>query len=753
MNGVEIRVKGKVQGVGFRPFVWQLAHDLGLKGEVLNDGQGVLVRLLADHNTTLFQSRLESDLPPLAQIDTQTSEPFYWSELPADFQIVQSESTAMDTQVVPDAATCPECLNELYNREDPRYQYPFINCTHCGPRFTIINALPYDRPKTVMAHFPLCETCQSEYSDPADRRYHAQPVACPECGPQVWLSNSNGEPISGDWLSVCVNALTQGKVIAIKSVGGFHLACDATNREAVQSLRDKKHRQFKPFAVMAADLNQIAKLAVYSENESAALESSAAPIVLLQKKTDSELASNIAPELNEVGIMLPSNPVQHLLATHFAKPVVMTSGNGSGLPPALSNEESLRFLGDIADLFIMHNREIVTRCDDSLIRLNSDGEQQTLRRSRGFVPDAVNLPDGFPCADGFIAYGGDLKNSFAIGKGNQIIISQYLGDLSNIETQSQYKQAIEHFEDIYQVESSYHVADLHSGYFSHQFAKSRTERPVLVQHHHAHFAACLIENGWKQEHGKVLALTLDGLGLGDDGELWGSELMLADYSGYERIGGIPAITLVGGDTAAKQPWRSFYAHLKQFQPELSDEFLESLFPGKPLSLINNAAQSGINTHKIRSAGRLFDAVAASLDISFDQIEYEGQAACQLEAIASRAESEQISTSIRIETEGMNLELSTFWKQWLTLDANQEDKAFIFHKALAEALAEIVIKAQKQYNVSALVLTGGVFHNALLTKLIQVSLKGQIEILQHKNFSCGDGSLALGQLAVALHQKT
>jgi len=766
VNGLAIRIKGKVQGVGFRPFVWQLARQLQLSGEVLNDGEGVLVRIAEPEQLERFSQQLHAQLPPLARIDSISASAYQWPQAPDGFAIVQSQATAMDTQVVPDAATCPECLRELMDSQDRRYHYPFINCTHCGPRFTIINQLPYDRPKTVMAAFPLCAQCQSEYADPADRRYHAQPVACPECGPQVTLTDNQGNPLAGDWLQAVINGLSKGQIVAIKSVGGFHLACDANNPQAIDKLRQRKQRRFKPFAVMLPELAAVQQLAYCNQAEQQVLQSSAAPIVLLKAKADSRLAAQIAPNLNEIGVMLPSNPVQYLIAESFQKPMVMTSGNRSGLPPALDNQHALDELADIADLFVLHDRDIVQRSDDSLLRLDASGQQETLRRSRGYVPDAIDLPAGFPCADGYIAYGGDLKNAFAIGKGKQLIISHYLGDLANIETQQQYHQAIEHYRSLYQLEFSQHVADMHPGYYSHQLAKRQSGQLIQVQHHHAHVAACLLENGRAADSTKVLALALDGLGMGDDGSLWGGELMLADYSEYQLIGGLPAITLAGGDAAARQPWMSLFAHLQQFAPELiAAEQLATLFVGKPTGLLGKAMKSGVGCHQVRSAGRLFDAVAASLGIATEGIEYEGQAACELEALANRyaeglndsALSQQLNADNQLiclldDAGKLSLDLSGFWQSWFRLAGSPAEKAYLFHHSLANALSMMVIKASERLAVDDLVLTGGVFHNSTLTRLLKQALPDSITVLQHRTLSCGDGGLALGQLAVALSRK-
>ncbi|WP_413285357.1 carbamoyltransferase HypF [Vibrio sp. MA40-2] len=795
IKGIELRVKGKVQGVGFRPFVWQLAEQLSLKGHVLNDGQGVLICLLQHPNIEQFKQKLYCELPPLAQIETLLEREIIWQTLPNHFSINQSSTTNIDTQVVPDAATCPECLAELFSTHDHRYHYPFINCTHCGPRFTIIKQMPYDRPKTVMADFPLCPTCHHQYISPSNRRYHAQPIACPACGPQIQVVSADGRTLqnkskfteraklingaqltdetndSENWLTLAIQALKHGKIIAIKSVGGFHLACDATNQHAIATLRNRKHRQYKPLAVMVSNICSAHSFAYIDQHEKKALQSHTAPIVLLKKKNvllkkkkGSILAQNIAPQLNEIGLMLPSNPIQHLLCRYFNKPLVMTSANKSGLPPVLDNQQALNTLNGIADLFILHNRDITQRCDDSLIRINKQGQQETLRRSRGLVPNAITLPSDFPNADGYLAYGGDLKNAFAIGKSKKIIVSQYLGDLTNIETQQQYKQAIEHFISLYQSKPIHHIADLHPGYFSHQYALAQQGHHHLVQHHHAHVASCLVENKWAAKDGKVLALAMDGLGFSEDGTIWGAELLLADYQHSQQIGGLPAINLLGGDKAVKEPWRSLYAHLKAFYPTFNfaeltttnslsqNHSLKQNFASKPLLLLTKAMQRNINSHQVRSAGRLFDAVAASLNIAFDHSEYEGLSACQLEALAQNCTNKTNIKPIKIGHRQLEIDLTEFWPKFITNTNTRADKAYLFHLSFATALANLVIAAKEQYhshNISHLVLTGGVFHNALLTQLLTKALNDKISILQHSQFSCGDGGLALGQLAIAL----
>jgi hydrogenase maturation protein HypF len=761
MNGIEFRIKGKVQGVGFRPYIWNIAKQLDLNGEVLNDGKGVLIRLQKSDKQDQFHALIIERCPPLAQITAITISAYHWSRLPHSFAIVQSQHAPMDTHIIPDAATCSVCLAELYDTKDRRYQYPFINCTHCGPRFTIINAMPYDRPLTVMADFPFCKCCFSEYQHPADRRFHAQPVACFDCGPQLWVTDNRGHKLVGKWLDIAKQALLDGKIVAIKSVGGFHFACDAKNQQAIQTLRLRKARPSKPFALMMVDSEMVNAFAFITKFEQQQLVSSHAPIILLLPKKRDLPLHLLAPERQEIGIMLPSNPLQHLLIKHFDSPLVMTSANANGHPPVLDNESALTELGVFADLFILHDRKIVQRCDDSVIRIDKESREiEMLRRARGYAPDAISLPDDFPDASGYIAYGGDLKSAFAIGQGREVIVSQYLGDLSNIETQKQYIQTIDKFKSLYQLKIKQHIADIHPQYFTHLFAKKQTDNLITVAHHHAHVAACLVENGWQQKQGKVLALTLDGVGMSDRGELWGGELLLADYQSCKKLGGLPAVALPGGDRAATEPWRMLFSHLHQFADNFLSSELQTKFKKKPVSLLKKAIEQKINSPLCSSTGRLFDAVAASLGICFDNIEYEGQAACILEAWAKQAldrhELDKRATlpELVIETEGYLIDLKSFWNSWMILDTDKYSKALLFHKALAKALCDIAERGVTEHHVTHLVLTGGVFHNQLLRRFVKDHFKDgtkKITIFEHHQFSYGDGALALGQIAIGLSQ--
>ncbi|MGF1757810.1 carbamoyltransferase HypF [Photobacterium sagamiensis] len=753
-SGIEIRVKGKVQGVGFRPYIWQIAQELDARGHVLNDSKGVLIRLAQTTDVTLFLQLIRERCPPLAFIESIETTVYHWQAIPASFEITQSQQVEMETQIIPDAATCEACQQELFDRHDRRYHYPFLNCTHCGPRFTIISAMPYDRPSTTMADFPLCDCCLAEYKNPADRRFHAQPVACPVCGPDLWLTDKHGNQHTGDALILAAQAIKQGKIVAMKGLGGFHLVCDASSELAVSKLRERKRRLTKPFAVMVPDLAWAGQIAEMNEHETALLVSSAAPIVLVTKKQQHVdfISSQIAPGLVEVGLMLPANPLQHLLAKQLGSPVVMTSANASGHPPAMTNQQALSQLSGIADLFLLNNRPIIQRADDSLIRVNEHNQLEMLRRSRGYVPNAVSVPADFPSVNKILAAGGDLKNSFALGRDNDVIVSQFFGDLEQIEIQQQYLQSIDHFSEVYNWKPEKLAIDCHPHYLTRSLIRAHYPEVSVSQvfHHHAHVAACLFEHGWKLSDGKVLALALDGIGVGPDKALWGGELLLADYQECHQLGGLPEYPLPGGDMAAKQPWRILLSHLETFLPAWQEHIGVDIFQGKPWQLLTKVIQQKIHAPATSSAGRLFDGVAASLGICFDQINYEGEAACLLESLAWQADTLNLKEQLNIplNKNGNQLDLHGFWLQWFKLNCSTEQKAWLFHDALARAFAKLVLMKSRENNITTIVLTGGVFHNRLLTRMIINYFDNNLNILQPSLFSCGDGGLALGQIAIA-----
>ncbi|MBJ7221335.1 MULTISPECIES: carbamoyltransferase HypF [unclassified Brenneria] len=757
-NGIQIRVKGKVQGVGFRPYVWQLAHRLKLCGSVSNDGAGVLIHLYPSENIERFISELSAGCPPLAHIDSIASQPWQWTTIPTAFEIEHSGAGQMDTQVVPDAATCEACRREMNDPANRRYRYPFINCTHCGPRFTIIRRMPYDRPFTAMADFPLCPRCLAEYQHPADRRFHAQPNACAQCGPQVWSAAGAAQrQAEGDEAILqAAAALLTGKIVAIKGIGGFHLACDATNTPAVQRLRQRKHRPGKPLAVMSPDAAWLERCADVADMPAALrlLESTAAPIVLLPLRRDGPLSEAIAPGLCEVGLMLPANPLQHLLLAQVNRPLVMTSGNAGGKPPALTNAQALEQLSGIADLWLMHNRDIVQRADDSLVRLLDhdlfNNRAEMLRRARGYVPDALPLPPGFVGQPALLAMGADLKNTFCLLREENAIVSQHLGDLADGDIERQYRQSIALFENIYRFAPNAVVVDAHPGYISHRLGKDLAEQRQIpcieVLHHHAHIVSCLAEHRWPRDAGPVIGLALDGIGYGADGQWWGGECLLADYARCRHSGGLPAVALPGGDLAARQPWRNLLAQWLRFVPDWASLPEAAAIPADPSALLSKAIERGINAPLASSTGRLFDAVAAATGFAALSQSWEGEAACWLESLARRSRQWQPPVTLPLLADN-RLDLAIFWRQWLAYRAAPADRAYAFHLALAQGFAALARRAAEQHGVNTVVLCGGVMHNRLLSELLHQQLHG-FTILQPQRLPAGDGGLSLGQALIA-----
>ena len=737
-NGVQIRICGKVQGVGFRPFVWQLAQQRGCLGDVCNDSAGVLLRLYGDEAD--FIAALYQYCPPLARIDSTQVEPFDWPTIPTDFTIRPSGSGAMSTQIVPDAATCPACLAEMNDPQERRYRYPFINCTHCGPRFTIIHAMPYDRPFTVMAAFPLCPQCEAEYRNPYDRRFHAQPVACGECGPWLtWLSGSQCTQ-KEDALQAAVALLNAGGIVAVKGIGGFHLACDASNERAVKRLRARKHRPAKPLAVMLPNSDGL------PIDARSLLNTPAAPIVLVDKARVAGLCDLIAPELAEVGVMLPTNPLQHLLMQALGRPLVMTSGNLSGKPPALSNDQALADLAAIADGFLLHNRDIVQRMDDSVVR--QSGEM--LRRSRGFVPDALPLPPGFHHVPPMLCLGADMKNTFCLVRGDQAVVSQHFGDLTDDGVESQWQQALGLMQAIYDFTPQAVVADAHRGYRSSHWADASSLPQQRVLHHHAHIAACLAEHDWPLDGGEVIAMALDGIGMGENGALWGGECLRVTYRECEHLGGFPPVALPGADLAAKQPWRNLLAHCLAFVPDWQTFAETQPLQQQNWPLLKQAIARGLNSPQASSCGRLFDAVACALGCAPQMLSYEGEAACRLEALATTCPG--VAHPVTMPVREGQLDLATFWQTWLRWQATPAQKAWAFHDALACGVAALMRQHAEPAAISTLAFGGGVLHNALLRARLMHYLH-DFTLLFPKRLPAGDGAISYGQavIAAARHQ--
>jgi hydrogenase maturation protein HypF len=760
-QGWAIRVTGFVQGVGFRPHVWRVAHDLGVRGQVLNDGQGVLIRLWCDAPTRdQMMAELRAKAPPLARIETMTVAALALDEkdLPDGFEIIASASTEIKTGIVPEAATCPLCVAETLDENNRRYLYPFTNCTHCGPRFTIIKKLPYDRSATTMAPFTMCSDCQSEYDDPANRRFHAQPNACPICGPTVWLEGRDGERLAGDGtvLAQAAELLTQGHILAIKGIGGFHLACDATNQQAVATLRHRKRRPTKPLAVMVKDMAMARTFADVNEQEAAALAQVAAPIVLLDKKA-SVLAPNIAQGNQKVGLMLPYSPLHHVLFHHLDIPLVMTSANRSHEPQVIDNQVARETLGDIVEYYVMHDRAIENRIDDSVVRVNK-GRQQVMRRARGFAPLSVAVPDGFKTDVSILAAGPDLKNTFSLCTGGQVIVSQHMGDQDNLLAHDDYRKNIALYGDLYDCQPDVIAHDAHPDYQPTKWAQTKSVETgaelVAVQHHHAHVAAVMAEYGMALDHPKVLGIVLDGMGLSLEGEIWGGEFLYADYHGFERLAHIPAIPLIGGDQAMKQPWRNLYAHLVNALgwDQVTGRFggLEVIqqLAAKQLRLCDQMMEKGLNSPLASSAGRLFDSVAAALGICFDQITYEGEAAIVLEQLAMQTPTDAILYDIA----GLE-NWSGLWSGILADLAAGVAASRIagrFHRSLAAVLCSEVAGLAFDHPFQHVVLTGGVFQNSLLLNEVRAALSTRgFEVCVPHDFPANDGGLSLGQTLVVL----
>ena len=754
MQGIELRIKGKVQGVGFRPFVWLLANQYGLNGDVNNDGQGVLIRFVSPPSDSLeqFLSDLQNKLPPLAQITDITQRTIDWPDAATvtSFTIRESENNQMDTQIIPDAATCPHCLADLFDPNNRRYHYPFTNCTHCGPRFTIIKAIPYDRKNTAMASFPLCPQCEKEYKDPADRRFHAQPNACSVCGPHIWLQDREKTLFTHEIaLKQTALLLQQGYIVAVKGLGGFHLACDANNQKAVDLLRQRKHRPTKPLAIMVPDLQFLQDL---SSQETELLTSSAAPIVLLAKHKVPNIADNIAPNLQEIGVMLPSNPLQHLLLRTVNRPLVMTSANASGQPPVLKNEHAVEQLADLTDFYLCHNRDILQRADDSLVRVAFDG-LETLRRARGYVPDEIPLET--QSVKNVLALGSDLKNTFCLLRHNKAVLSQHIGDTANEQVRSQLSENLELFQNIYQFKPDIIAVDAHPGYFSSSIGKQLAEQqqitPIEVLHHHAHIVSVMAEHNCNEP---VIGLALDGIGMGENGQLWGGECLLVDYQHSQYLGGLPAVALPGGDLAAKQPWRNWLAHLHQFVPQWQ-EILTKTYTEPNWQMLVNAIERRLNCPPISSAGRLFDAVAYALGIAPSSVSWEGEAACHLEALANTSSlATQAQSAVNIPVKmpliGNKLDLAYFWQSWLNYHAPAADKAFAFHYALAQGFAELATNQARKHQCRTIVLSGGVMHNQLLRRLLKENFS-EFHVLSAHKLPMGDGGLSLGQAVIAMHR--
>ncbi len=753
----EITVLGTVQGVGFRPFVYRLARQCHLLGSILNSDQGVHIELEgSEASIQTFTNTLRVTPPPLAQISSWLQTESTLLKGFSEFTIQQSISSQKSRAIIPpDIATCPDCAEDIADPENRRYQYPFSNCTNCGPRFSIVTSVPYDRPGTSMKEFPLCADCTAEYNDPDNRRFHAQPNACEQCGPALSYHNRKGEELKvTSALHAVARDLKEGKIVAMRGLGGFHLVADARSETAISNLRKRKGRKAKPLAVMSADLQEASSFCHISEDDRAVLQGMEHPIVLLPYTTG-ELAPSLTTNISEIGLMLPYTPVHQLLflQKECPKTLVMTSGNRSGAPIFTSNSAALEGLQDIADSYLLHNRDIVTRVDDSVVRTTPRGIQ-ILRRARGYVPSATTLADTLP---DILACGAGLKSTFCLTRGREAFLSQHIGDLFNLESLDFYKESITHFTRLLQVEPEAVVCDLHPDYLSSRYAAKSGLPLYQVQHHHAHAAAVLVEHGIQE---KVLALILDGSGLGDDNTLWGGEVLVANCEEYTRIASLAPMLLPGGDAAAESPWRMALSLLFHAAPEGDTySFLPSV-DTKKQNTVWQLMEQGFNCPLTTSCGRLFDGIAALLGICL-QSSYEGQAAIEMESLAQEATQNRPlvelladsndSATISMENGRYVLQQKELILQVLEQIRRGLDPAEIaldFHLCLIRSFTALLCTLGKQTGIKTLVLSGGCMQNMLLQNGLFILLEQEgYTVYTGAKIPVNDGGIALGQAVI------
>jgi len=753
VTGRRIRVQGAVQGVGFRPWIWRLAHELGVTGTVHNGAEGVTIDAFGPEPVLEdLLARMQAEPPLAARIER-----LWWQAIPgrevAEFTIVRSrDEGAKRASIPPDLATCDACLAEILDPTDRRYHYPFTNCTDCGPRFTIAWDVPYDRPGTTMAPFTMCPVCQREYDDPSNRRFHAQPNACPVCGPRLALWDAGGEPrLVEDPLQAAADALREGAIVAIKGLGGFHLACDATDPAVVQALRDRKHREEKPFAVMVQDRGQAREAAALDHTEEALLAGIERPIVLLVRRLGGLLASAVAPDAPRVGLMLPYTPLHHLLLRAVGRPLVMTSGNVSGEPIAHTNELARQQLRGLADLFLVHDRAITTRTDDSVATVVS-GHPQIWRRSRGYVPRPIHVQE--PFAEPVLAVGAHLKNTFCLGVGDTAWLGPHIGDLESVSAYESLREGVERLERFLGVEPAIVAHDLHPGYLSTAYAFELRGEHVGVQHHHAHVVAAMAEHGLR---GPVIGVAWDGTGLGTDGAAWGGEILLTTAAGFERAATLRPIPLAGGDTAVRQPWRVALALLEdafEGAPPLDRLALFARVDPDALAVVRRQLTAQVNTPLAHGMGRLFDGLAA-LGLARPAATYEGQLAMAWEQAAAGRQGAPYPIDLRAEGAPWQLDPRPLVRAAVAdlIDgAAPGEVAARFHAALIEVAARAVGRLVENHGDLPVVLTGGCFQNARLDAGLRRALRGGPTVHAHRNVPPGDGGVALGQAVVANAQR-
>jgi len=749
-----ISVLGIVQGVGFRPFVYGLAVKHNLKGWVYNTSEDVKIEVEGKAEAIRqFERELQTQAPPLAHIETVNIEyhpPRHYKK----FEIRKSRSREGKYQLIsPDIATCQACFDEVMDPEDRRYRYPFTNCTNCGPRFTIIEDMPYDRPKTTMSSFQMCSQCQSEYDNPLDRRFHAQPNACPICGPHVELIDNQGDLISGsDPITAASQFLKEGKILAIKGLGGFLLACDATDDAVVKTLRQRKRRSSKPFAIMVADIEQAKKHCYVSPEEEDLLAAPQSPIVLLKWRDESSVSPEVAPNLQFLGVMLPYTPLHHILLRDTGLPLVMTSGNLSEEPIARDNDEALKRLSSIADYFLIHNRDIYSRYDDSVSMIER-GASQLVRRARSYAPYPVRLLFE---AKQVLGCGAEEKNTFCLIKDSYAFLSQHIGDMENIETLEHFDDTISLYRRLFRVEPEIVAHDLHPDYLATKYAREVSMsgvKIVPVQHHHAHIASCMADNGLEST---VIGVAFDGTGMGADGNIWGGEFLVADYRNYKRVGHLEYLPLPGGAAAIKRPYRTAVGYILTLLGESAldcDLSAMKKADDTEMEVIKRQIERRINSPLTSSMGRLFDAVSALLGIR-SEIDYEGQAAVELEMAAHREDiwvQESYPYCIS-EDEGVKIVRLRDLLSAVIKDSKQDvSKGSIsvkFHHTIARMIDEMCRSIADETEITQVALSGGVFQNRLLLKKTTDLLEsGGFQVFTHRQVPCNDGGISLGQAVV------
>jgi len=740
----KIFVEGIVQGIGFRPFIFNLANSHKLTGFVSNTSQGVIIEIEGlSSQIKSFINDISEKKPPLAVITSIKSESINTINS-KEFVIKKSDSSeSVSTLISPDIAVCDDCLNELFDPNDRRYLYPFINCTNCGPRYTIIDNIPYDRPYTSMKDFKMCDDCQAEYDNPTNRRFHAQPNACPKCGPQIELYDSCKNLINSEDIAESVQtSLLDGKIVAIKGLGGFHLAVDATSDDAVKRLRKLKGRDEKPFAIMVKNITNAENYCSVNDFEKSILKSISSPIVLVNKSQDSDIAKSVAPGNDYLGMMLPYTPLHHVLLENIEFPLLMTSANLSEEPICIDNDEAFNGLKGIADYFLIHNRDIYLRSDDSVgIHLNNNF--RLIRRSRGFSPQPVFVNSKGP---NILAVGGELKNSVCLMKNDKAILSQHIGDLENIEAFNFFKMTINHLQTIFDVSPELIVHDLHPQYFSSQWANGQKDIKTLsVQHHHAHLAACMAEN---QLDGPVIGIIMDGTGYGADKTIWGGEIIIGDYSKFNRFAHFEPMPLPGGDAAIKSPWRTAVSYLHKTYPNGIPDL--PFFNQHDIDPIIEMINKNINSPITSSCGRLFDAIAA-MSGGRQNIRYEAQAAIELMQVFETINIRPFSFTIDQNEDGRIVMLQPIIRSVVRSIQNGESLSRIssrFHATLVQIFVEIAKDAQKETGINDIVLSGGVFQNMVLFEHTILALeKANFKVYTHSQVPTNDGGISLGQAMI------